>query len=254
MHGAHTYNAVQPLPAYYESGEVSPASTDDSSGTFYDSPHQSDSARLVDDRGCPVDTNAAHTYVGLPAAFPGYERASQGVITAEQYSYPAGQEQAAHLNQSSPTYYSVEATSKLQQQQHQQQQPATGLPQLSYSPDYTSDDNARVRSQEFDERPSSGDNHRSLYPGATVQSSQQLLPTRTQSPMAHLPYPETEAVLGAQRLYPSASSPFTYTAQTRHVAHPQPLYPQGQYVALQQQQQHPHHQQQHHHHQQQKQQ
>jgi hypothetical protein len=233
---------------YYESGEVSPASTDDSSSTFYDSPHTSDDARLMDERAC----GDAHTnVVGLPA-YTTYDPSTgfpRGVITAEQYSYPAGQE-AVQRHTSTATYY--EDASEFQHP----------FSQLSYQADYaTGDDPARaaaaVRPQEFVERSPSGDNQRSLYLGAngkpqraSVRASTKI-PNRTESPMAHLPYPDAEATPtgptppvgphAAQRFYMSSSSPFTFaSSQMPHVAHPQPSYAHPHYSTLAHHPHHPH--------------
>lgn len=228
---------VQPLPPFYDSGEVSPAS-DDSNGNFYDSPQQSDDARLVDERGC----GEAHPHACHPP-FSGYESTSAfpppAVITAEQYSYATSQEHAPELSQASPVYYAEDGTTF--------QPPLSHLP---YTPDFarTSDENVRTGSLEFLERPASGDNQRNVspvrYPGAVVQphrvsraSTSVTMPSRAESPMGHLPYNEADPYVSAADhhaayYHPSSSTQFSYG---RAVAHPQPVYAQTPYTTLQQQ-------------------
>ncbi|EKM54874.1 uncharacterized protein PHACADRAFT_259035 [Phanerochaete carnosa HHB-10118-sp] len=146
---------MHPLPAFYESGEVSPASTDDSSGTFYDSPHTSDDGRLVDERGCgEPQAHACHTH------FSGYEDAGdagypRGLITAEQYSYPAGQDGVRGG-------------------------PYDGHPHPAAHMHYDHPHGFADGPQTADER------HSAYAAGAPMKA-----PVRTQSPMAHLPYQET---------------------------------------------------------------
>ncbi|PSR72633.1 hypothetical protein PHLCEN_2v11517 [Hermanssonia centrifuga] len=172
---------------YYESGEVSPVS-DDSGGTFYDSPERSDDAQLVDDHHY-----GSHDH-GCDQAY--YGQAATAVAQAQGYShehFPCGEQGASRhsftrdFDRTSPVHSRHTHPAEYDEPQSPVAYCVEGV------------DGGRSASHPQDA--SSGDYSQHYTPATYVDASRQqytvplqsVYPTaRTESPMGHLPYQDVD--------------------------------------------------------------
>lgn len=224
---------------YYESGGTSPAS-DDSNPAFYNSPVSSEGSVLAEDYKAVYAQNGAEgSYYGHSAPTPpseeyvqqdAYAAAGRGAVQDSTATYEPAVTQLTSASQ--PRY------------EYSQNYPAAYYPEPSPTEERSSS------SQLYSFSTSRSDYGELSSPTCYADSYQQspvaVAPPRTESPMAHLPYQDTDirSRNGSHSISPvtyvsTKSGPYTTLPQlplNMPVQHPQPVYASLRQQASQQRQ------------------